>query len=103
MLTLSAAALDKGGVWERNWGCKQIEEIKRCATFRGPLQVALKLMIPAFGLFRVISLTAPEWFNDQTVYTVTMPRTILHLGPIGDAMHAKKTLTSSQHHLWKTS
>ncbi|KZL74339.1 hypothetical protein CT0861_01017, partial [Colletotrichum tofieldiae] len=57
------------------------------------LPVALKLMIPAFGLFKSISSTAPGWFNDQTVSTVTMPWTILHLGPIGDAMCASKTST----------
>lgn len=39
------------------------------------------------------SSTAPGWFSNQRVHTVTMPWTIVCLSPVGDAMCASSTFT----------
>jgi hypothetical protein len=54
------------------------------------------LTIPAFGPSGSVLSTAPGWFSDQTVHTVTMPWTTLHPSPIGDAMCASKTSTRTR-------
>ena len=58
--------------------------------------MASKLKTPAFGSSGLISSTAPGWFSDQTVHTVTMLWTTLHLSPIGDVMCASKTSTRTR-------